>query len=301
QGEPLKPRSAVSAPSSSRSIRSARSTYCSRSTTPSTDSFSMSAFVVTVKSIRTPPVSLKRYVWPIASGITRMSLNKIAASKPNRRTGCNVTSTASSGFCTSCTKVYFSLSRRYSGSARPACRMSHTGGRSTGRQCAAAKNLWRLVSGGAEDLSWPAEILVIINARISETPGRRERLFARNFTPGPVFNWMLTMNNEPSNHEFPAPPDSELDARLTRALARLPDVPVPSNFSSRLMQSVELDELRQSRRRSFAWDWHKLLPRIAVTAAVVLIAGLTLRQHEGTARRTALARNLAMVAGAQPM
>lgn len=109
------------------------------------------------------------------------------------------------------------------------------------------------------------------------------------------------MNNEPSNHEFPAPPDSELDARLTRALARLPDVPVPSNFSSRLMQSVELDELRQSRRRSFAWDWHKLLPRIAVTAAVVLIAGLTLRQHEGTARRTALARNLAMVAGAQPM
>ncbi len=36
-------------------------------------------------------------VWPSASGITRMSENRIAASKPNRRIGCKVASMASLG------------------------------------------------------------------------------------------------------------------------------------------------------------------------------------------------------------
>src|ERR1039458_1884069 len=66
-----------------------------------------------------------------------MSLNKIAASKPKRRTGWSVTSTARSGFWQSWTNVYFSLSLRYSGNARPACRISQIGGRSTGWQRAA--------------------------------------------------------------------------------------------------------------------------------------------------------------------
>jgi negative regulator of sigma E activity len=109
------------------------------------------------------------------------------------------------------------------------------------------------------------------------------------------------MNNEPSNPETPVPADPELEARLTRALARLPDVPVSSNFTARLMQAVELEESRRSRRWSFGWNWHALLPRIAVTAAVILFAGLTVRQHELTARRTTLARNVALVAGAQPL
>jgi len=39
----------------------------------------------------------------------------------------------------------------------------------------------------------------------------------------------------------------------------------------------------------------------AVTAAVVLFAGLTVRHYELTARRMALARNVAMVAGSQPL
>src|SRR5450432_4781982 len=109
------------------------------------------------------------------------------------------------------------------------------------------------------------------------------------------------MKNEPSNHETPGPADLELQARLNQALARLPDAPVSSNFTARLMQAVELEESRQSRRWSFSWDWHALLPRVAVTAAVVLFAGLTVRHHELAARRMALARNVAMVAGSQPL
>src|SRR6185312_1459872 len=54
-------------------------------------------------------------------------------------------SVASSGFWTSCRKVYFSFSLRYSGSARPAWRISQTGGRSTGRQWQASRKRWRKV------------------------------------------------------------------------------------------------------------------------------------------------------------
>ena len=60
-----------------------------------------------------------------------MSQNRIAASKPNRRIGCSVTSAANSGVWTNSRNECFSFSARYSGKARPAWRISQTGGRST--------------------------------------------------------------------------------------------------------------------------------------------------------------------------
>src|SRR6266436_2252418 len=70
--------------------------------------------------------------------------------------------------------------------------------------------------------------------------------------------------------------DLELESRLNEMLAKVPGAPVSSNFTSRLMQAVEAEDSRRSRRWSFGWNWHALLPRIAVTASVVLFAGLTL-------------------------
>jgi hypothetical protein len=109
------------------------------------------------------------------------------------------------------------------------------------------------------------------------------------------------MKNEPSNHETPDPADAELEARLTRMLARLPDAQVSSNFTARLMQAVDLEESRRPRRWSFAWNWQALLPRTAVTAAVILFAGLTVHHYELAARRTTFARNVALIAGSQPL
>ena len=109
------------------------------------------------------------------------------------------------------------------------------------------------------------------------------------------------MKNERSNHKTPDPADAELEARLTRMLARLPDAPVSSNFTARLMQTVDREEARQSRRWSFAWNWDALLPRFAVMAAVVVFAGLTVHHYELAARRTTFARNVALVAGSQPL
>lgn len=105
------------------------------------------------------------------------------------------------------------------------------------------------------------------------------------------------MKNEPSNNKTPA--DLELETRLSRVLARLPDAPVPSNFTAQVLQAVELEEARRSRR--WSWNWHALLPRIAVTAAVVLFAGVTLHHYELTSQRNTLARNVALVAGSQPL
>lgn len=107
------------------------------------------------------------------------------------------------------------------------------------------------------------------------------------------------MKNEPSNHETPAPSDRELDVRLTQALARLPDAPVSSNFTARLMQAVEMEDARPSRR--WSWNWRALLPRVAVAAAAFLVAGLAFHHHELASQRAELANNVALIAGSQPL
>ena len=90
----------------------------------------------------------------------------------------------------------------------------------------------------------------------------------------------------------------ELQNELREMLSRLPDAPVSSNFTARVMQQIEMEESRRARRWNFRWNWHAWLPRTTVTAAAVLFAGLTLHQHELASRRAALAKNVALVAEA---
>jgi hypothetical protein len=90
--------------------------------------------------------------------------------------------------------------------------------------------------------------------------------------------------------------DEPIQKELRKLLARLPDAPVASNFTARVMQAVELEESRRARRWNFNWNWHALLPRIAVTAAVVLFAGVTFHHYELAGQRAKLAKNVALVA-----
>ena len=64
---------------------------------------------------RGPSPASKRSSAPIASSISRMSANTMAASTPRMSTGCTVTSAASSGVLQSSRKVVRSRMRRYSG------------------------------------------------------------------------------------------------------------------------------------------------------------------------------------------
>jgi negative regulator of sigma E activity len=88
----------------------------------------------------------------------------------------------------------------------------------------------------------------------------------------------------------------DLQNELRDLLARLPDAPVPSNFTARVMQAVDLEEARRTRRWDFILDWRAFLPRAAVASAAVLLAGLVLQQHEAGAHRAAFAKNVALVA-----
>ena len=75
---------------------------------------------------------------------------------------------------------------------------------------------------------------------------------------------------------------------LRELLSRLPDAPVSSNFTARVMQAVEREELQAARTRGWRWNWHALLPRAAVAAVMVAAAGFTFYQHEIYSQRAAL-------------
>ena len=87
---------------------------------------------------------------------------------------------------------------------------------------------------------------------------------------------------------------------LRELLSRLTDAPVSSNFTARVMQAVELEELQAARTRGWHWNWHSLLPRAAATATVVIAAGFAFYQHEIYNGRVEIAQNFVLVANALP-
>ena len=87
---------------------------------------------------------------------------------------------------------------------------------------------------------------------------------------------------------------------LRELLSRLADAPVSSNFTARVMQAVELEELQAARTRGWHWNWHSLLPRAAATATVVIAAGFAFYQHEIYNGRVEIAKNFVLVANALP-
>jgi len=97
-----------------------------------------------------------------------------------------------------------------------------------------------------------------------------------------------------------AQPELELEAQLTDALAQIADTPVPSNFTARVLAAIELEEARATRSGGWTWDWRALWPRVAVAAAVLIFAGAGLQRYAANSQRITLAKNLAMVAVAQP-
>ena len=91
--------------------------------------------------------------------------------------------------------------------------------------------------------------------------------------------------------------DWETEAGLEAALGRLPDVPVPSNFTARVLQAVEREaivELRRPKGKWLAWLWRRWLPRVAF-AAVVVGAGLVSYHQVEAAHRKKLAESVAAV------
>jgi len=80
--------------------------------------------------------------------------------------------------------------------------------------------------------------------------------------------------------------DWEEEMALNQALLTLPNCPISSNFTARVLQAVELDELQKDRlrERTPRLGWlRRLLPRVAVAALVLGLGGLgyqRVRLHE---------------------
>ncbi len=94
--------------------------------------------------------------------------------------------------------------------------------------------------------------------------------------------------------------DLEIESRLSEALARLPDAPMPSNFTARVLQAVERESV-PPRAINWYWTWRVLVPRVAVAAVVIAFAGLGIHRYELNAHRAVFARNVVLVAEAQPL
>lgn len=85
------------------------------------------------------------------------------------------------------------------------------------------------------------------------------------------------------------------EAKLNRLLNTLPDAPVPSNFTSRVMRAVEQEELQLSRNKSgwpawrvgFGW-----VSRLAMAGLVVVAGVVTFQKHQ-LAQRAELAQSVA--------
>jgi hypothetical protein len=147
--------------------------------------------------------------------------------------------------------------------------------------------------------------------------------FTCNFVPALVFKQGRTMKNEPLQNplreqlwrrkltdaervglrvqpEMQA--DLETESRLSEVLACLPNAPVSSNFTARVLQAVEREGTRpHATGWNWSWTWRVLVPRVAVAAVVVAFAGLWIRGYELNAHRAALAKKVVLMAAAQPM
>jgi anti-sigma factor RsiW len=94
--------------------------------------------------------------------------------------------------------------------------------------------------------------------------------------------------------------DWEAEAALNEALGRLPNCPVPSNFTARVLQAVQGTASARRAPRVTRWAW---IRRALLPAAAALVLGLVLasREQRVVRQRSELARNVAAVSDVAAM
>jgi hypothetical protein len=113
----------------------------------------------------------------------------------------------------------------------------------------------------------------------------REQSWRRKLTIAEEAELRVWQSNHPD-----AQPDSEAEAALTEMLGHLPEAPVPSNFTARVLQAIEPEETGKVRQDRARWrDWlilHRWLPRLAFGCLLVGTGLFSYRHHYvGTVQR----------------
>ena len=120
----------------------------------------------------------------------------------------------------------------------------------------------------------------------------RELSWRRKLTPAEAAELQAWLAAHPEARE-----NWEAEAGLNEALGRLPDAPVASNFTARVLQAVERDTASERRRRQRKWrfaEWLRWLPRAAV-AMVILGVGLISFQRVRSPHYRSLVQSVAAV------
>ncbi len=86
----------------------------------------------------------------------------------------------------------------------------------------------------------------------------------------------------------------ESDAALNDLLSRVPNAPVPTNFTTRVLQAVERDAAAAPQPTRWTWPWRAWLPKAALAAIALTLAGFYYQQRQ-SAERVDLVRNAAAV------
>lgn len=99
--------------------------------------------------------------------------------------------------------------------------------------------------------------------------------------------------------------DTDAEAQLTQLMAKLPDAPLSSNFTARVLEAVEREEQTTGR---FAYSprrlwWRRLMPRLGIATLVVAVSGISYWRYQVVkqAELAQAAQNLAKVPGAEQL
>src|SRR4051794_15470368 len=106
----------------------------------------------------------------------------------------------------------------------------------------------------------------------------REKSWRRKLTAAEEASLRAWLTEHPE-----AQADWELESSLTAALDKLPDAPVPSNFTARVMQALAREDAAAVRRPStnrLRWFLRSLLPKAAVAAVIFGAGVLTYHEHK---------------------
>src|SRR5690349_8472602 len=92
--------------------------------------------------------------------------------------------------------------------------------------------------------------------------------------------------------------DWNLETQLSEALEKLPEVPVPSNFTARVLQAIERETaVPKPSAAATPWFLRVLFPRAAVVALILGVGVGVLRYEQTAAKRAELVQGVKVVTG----
>jgi negative regulator of sigma E activity len=100
---------------------------------------------------------------------------------------------------------------------------------------------------------------------------------------------------QPARDELRGHPDLVIEAQLTKALKQISEASLPSNFTARVLDAIELEE-KVATRSAPRWNWRSLFPRLAVATALLVFIGISVQRYETSSHHQEIARSVAMVA-----